>query len=202
MKEIQEIAMTDYQILRLLISAITPLVVVIIAFMVNKRIKKFEHSQWRNQKLISKKLAVYEELIPKINDILCYFTYIGTWKKFTPEDIINLKRDTDKIAYVYAPLFEKNFLKEYNIFIDNCFRTYSGWGNDANLKTDIVKRKESNNDWVTSWDDLFVDKKDITDPKVIQKSYITFVKFFAQEIKMGMNSESIGIGDLPRSMRK
>lgn len=193
--------MTKYEIIRLIIFATIPITVGIIGFFLNKRIKSFEHMQWTNQKMISKKLEVYDELVPKINDILCYFTFIGSWKEFKPEEMIILKREVDKIVYVNSPLFKDEFLKKYNEFIDNCYSSYSGWGNDAKLKTNFLRRKEVNKEWVVSWEEYFVDEDKITKTEIVKKSYINFVTFFAKEISLGMNTDSINTGEIPKSMK-
>ena len=42
---------------------------------------------------------------PSLNDILCYFTYVGSWRDQDPPDVIRLKRSVDRKIYLPAPLF-------------------------------------------------------------------------------------------------
>lgn len=87
------------EIAKLIASVLTPISVVVFGFWINRRLKVFEHLQWANQKVVEKRLYVYQELVPLLNDLLCYFTYVGNWKTHNPASIIELKRKLDRIAY-------------------------------------------------------------------------------------------------------
>jgi hypothetical protein len=49
-------AWNSLEIVKLIISAITPIVVGILVWKLNEAVKRFEHRQWRNQKLIERRL--------------------------------------------------------------------------------------------------------------------------------------------------
>jgi hypothetical protein len=61
------------EIAKLTISAATPIVVGFLGIVIHRATKSFEHKQWKNQKLVEKKIRIYEEMCPILNDILCYF---------------------------------------------------------------------------------------------------------------------------------
>src|SRR5215471_17490309 len=84
-----------------------PIVVAIMAQRFNGEFRKWEASQWRNQELIKARLGYYGQLIPMLNDLMCYFTYIGTWKEPTPPQVITIKRKLDRDFYCAAPLFSE-----------------------------------------------------------------------------------------------
>ena len=73
-----------------------PIVVILLGFWVNQKTKRLEHLQWRSQKLVEKRLAVYDDLAPDLNDFLCYFTFVGLWKELRPPDVVALKRKVDR----------------------------------------------------------------------------------------------------------
>jgi len=92
------------EIIKLIVSATTSIVIVIIGLSINKRLKVFEHKQWKNQKLIEKRLEIYSELAPMYNDLLCYYIFVGNWKELSPDNIIKHKRIIDKKINLATPL--------------------------------------------------------------------------------------------------
>jgi hypothetical protein len=81
---------------KLFVSLLTPIAVVAIGYFLNARLRSIEERRWLNQKVIEKRLALFESMAPKLNDLLCYFTYVGHWKELQPPRIIGLKREPDK----------------------------------------------------------------------------------------------------------
>ena len=61
-----------------------PVVVAVMAARFNGQLKRSEANQWRNQELIKARLEYYRQLVPKLNDLLCFFDYIGAWQELTP----------------------------------------------------------------------------------------------------------------------
>src|SRR5215204_6561932 len=106
------------------------------------------------------RLAIFEEMAPLINDLLCYFRYIGRWKELQPSQVIDHKRTLDRTVHVNQALFSEQFLAKYNNFMNTCYLTYTGWGEDPKLLTLTERRKKASGDeWETSWDDKYFAKK-------------------------------------------
>lgn len=186
------------EVLKLVTAVLTPLSVALFGWWLNRRLKTFEQLQWANQKVIEKRLAIYEEIVPLLNELVCYFTYIGNWKESEPLKIIGLKRTLDKIAYVNAPLLPSDFLKYYNAFIELCFATFSGWGRDAKLRTAFGRRQQAfGNQWKSEWCENFGDDNDCSDPKQVREAYSDLVAFLANELGVGVRSEPIETGRVP-----
>lgn len=83
------------------VSAVSvPIVVAVIGYKLNQRLKLYEASQWRNQELIKARLQYFDQLAPMLNDLMCYLTFVGRWKELTPPDVIALKRDIDRLFYI------------------------------------------------------------------------------------------------------
>jgi hypothetical protein len=61
--------------------------------------ERFKVTLWTNQKVIEKRIDVYDKLAPMLNDLYCYFYYVGNWKELTPIRIIETKRKLDKTFY-------------------------------------------------------------------------------------------------------
>ena len=178
------------EIAKLLVGVLTPLAVVGMGFWINGRLKKLEHFQWANQKVIEQRLVIFKELSDPLNDLLCYFTYIGKWKEMTPPDVVALKRKLDKIAYVNAPLFPDQFLKCHNRFMAVCYDTHQGWGVDARLRTLTDHRRQAaGHDWNAAWDEHFSDSERCPKHAEILDAYKTYVSYIASALGVGLRSE-------------
>lgn len=133
-----------------------PVVVAVVGYRLNQRLKLWEASQWRNQELIKARLQYFGQLAPMLNDLMCYFTFIGRWKELSPPEVVALKRDTDRLFLSVAPLFSQRAVDAYNEFMGCCFVTYAGWGADARIRSGFVWRRDSWPDqWRPEWEELF-----------------------------------------------
>jgi len=108
-----------------------PIVVILLGFWVNQKTKRLEHLQWRSQKLVEKRLAVYDDLALDLNDLVCCFTFVGLWKELRPPDVVALKRKVDRKIHLAAPLFSRSLFEACEKFQNLCFETYTSWGKDA-----------------------------------------------------------------------
>jgi hypothetical protein len=71
-------------------------------------------------------------------------------------------------------------------FQNLCFEIYTGWGEDAKLKTQIRRRQQAlGAKWDHAWDHMFSDS--IADPKQIRDAYMDVMTCFSKEI--GINKE-------------
>lgn len=171
------------EIIKLIVSATTSIVIVIIGLSINKRLKVFEHKQWKNQKLIEKRLEIYSELAPMYNDLLCYYIFVGNWKELSPDNIIKHKRIIDKKINLATPLFNKEFIAECNRFVSICYKSYNGWGQDAKLRTTLEKRVEYfSGEWDNKWNSFFCDKNDCSNKEDIILAYNLIMRLFSKEI--------------------
>ena len=132
-----------------------PVIAAIFGLWLLRITKRLEQSQWRNQKLIEKRIDVWDKVGSDVNDIYCYCMRVGAWKQFTPPEIIKKKRDADKIIHLNRPYFSDDFFKSYLQFMSVCFEMYQGHGEDAKLKTSLWEHKNARNPWDSKWDSMF-----------------------------------------------
>jgi hypothetical protein len=125
------------EVAKLTAGALTPVALAALGVYIHRVTKSFENLQWRSQKLIEKRLSVYDDLAPHFNDLLCYFTYIGCWKELDPSVVLALKRTMDKKIHIAAPLFSAAFFDACENFQNLCFETYGGWGRDAYFERNL-----------------------------------------------------------------
>lgn len=186
----QSVLWSSLEIVKLIISISTPIIIVLIGFWINQRLKRLEHLQWTRQKLIDKRIQIFDLLIPKINDVYCYFIRVGSWKDFSPIQIISFKRDIDKIAHVNAALFEDGFLVKYEHLMKCFYDTFRGKGTDSKILADpdeYRKYYSEEGEWNVEWDNLFDTNKAINRADV-KKSYAAFLKYFSNQIGITASS--------------
>ena len=188
------------EIAKLCAGLLTPTALAIFGIYANRVSKRFENLQWRSQKLIEKRLAVYDDLAPQLNDLLCYFTYVGCWRDLDPPAVVALKRMIDKKIYLAAPLFSREFFAACTNFQQLCFETYTGWGRDASLRTQMQRRQQSRQEnWNNDWNTYF--SKNLSDPGAVRDAYARIMEAFARDI--GVNSSFVvpTTGGIPSNIR-
>jgi len=169
------------EVAKLSASLLVPGALAVFGVYIHRVTKRFEHVQWRSQKLIEKRLAVYDDLAPQLNDLLCYFTYVGSWKELDPPNAVGLKRTVDKKMYLAAPLFSEEFFAACMAFQGLCFATYTGWGRDASLRTRFERRRDARpKDWNAEWEACF--SSDPTEPPLVREAHKRVMEAFARDI--------------------
>jgi hypothetical protein len=103
---------TSLEIVKLIVSAATPLIAGIIAWMVARLGIQLERRKAINQELVKKRIQLYDQIGPLLNDIYVAFMFVGHVKDIKLSDVIQRKRQADRIIYVNRPLISKN------LFID------------------------------------------------------------------------------------
>ena len=125
-----------------------------------------------NQELIRKRIDLYDQVAPRLNDLLCAFLVVGHWKELPPPVVLQTKRDLDRIMHVYGPLFSQIVVGQYKVFIHKCFRTFNGRGCDALLRADRVHlHREWGEDWQPDWNQRFVIPRDVVSERELRDEY-------------------------------
>src|SRR6516165_6615661 len=133
-----------------------PVVVAVMAARFNRQLKRWEANQWRNQELIKARLEYYRQLVPKLNDLLCFFDYLGAWQDLTPPAVLGLKRLVDKEFHCAKPLFSDAVEEAYYVFMDLCFATFGGMGTSAKFRTGFGHRRDAlGPQWSADWESMF-----------------------------------------------
>jgi hypothetical protein len=126
------------EIVKLLVAGLVPLTVVGLGVWVTKLTNRLESAQWINQKLVEKRIKLVDDLALDLNDLYCYFLFIGVWKALSPVDVIDRKRRLDRIVYVNRPFLGETCSTTYDAFIKLLFKTFRDPGQDAGLRTTLV----------------------------------------------------------------
>lgn len=158
-----------------------PAAAAIFGVITHRTAKKFEHTQWKSQKLIEKRIASYDKIAPELNSLLCYFMYFGDWKDSSPIQMVKQKRLLDRESHLASPMFSPEFKSSFDIFLGLCFQTYNGWGEDARLRTGFDRRRDAMGDaWRTEWEGCFATER--STPEEISHAYSEVMRVFARDI--------------------
>ena len=175
---------TSLEVAKLAVAVLTPILLVLLGLLVARRTKNLDLAHWLNQQLIERKLAVHDDMAPKLNDLYCLFRFLGHFRDISPPAAIDRKRALDKKFHVNRALFTSDFQAAYHSFMDACFLMGSTLGEDAKLKLDPTKlRKERGEDmrWDDKWDDRFAVAEALKPPE-FDRRYDALVAAFAREL--------------------
>ncbi len=132
------LATNPFEIIKLGVGVLTPLSVTALGWLISRRMKRLELVQWTNQKLIEKRLAIYDVIAPQLNALLCFHTWVGYWKDISPDDVIRIKRELDRTMHVYRHLFDDALYDAYHALMLALFDTHSGAGRDARIRSSVA----------------------------------------------------------------
>lgn len=175
------------EIVKLIVSALTPLAVVALAFQVTKATKRLEARQWASQKLVEKRIALLSEALPELNDLRCYFAWVGNWKELSPRDILQRKRSLDRLFYANQPFFQPATVEAYERFSAMVYKTYSAPGRNAQLRTGPTSRNGKRSEayghgWDPRWNAYFAAEGDRTAPEKVTAAYNALLRQFSADV--------------------
>lgn len=174
---------TSLEIAKLVVGALTPLLLFVLGLSVSRAARKVEETQWASRTIVQRRLEIHRELAPMLNDIYCFFTGVGHYRDISPPRVIAVKRSADKLFFVNAELFSPSFRIHYDAFIDICFRHYAGApGEPAKLRSDEEFQRElRGTDWEEAWSALF-DEADVPGTDLVRKHYRNLMESFGGEV--------------------
>jgi hypothetical protein len=128
---------THLEIVKLVMSALIPIAVIGVGYIVSRATSRLESVQWANQTVIQRRLDIFQQVAPKLNRLLCFAVFVGSWKEITPADAIRIKREIDEIMYVDRVLFSPELFDAYLVFTRTVFELYARTDDDAPLRVAI-----------------------------------------------------------------
>jgi hypothetical protein len=174
---------------KLLVAILTPLLLLALGVVINRAAHRVEEAQWANQKLIERRLEIHREMAPDLNDLFCFFAFVGNFRDMTPMEAISIKRKVDKTFHINSHLFSAEFRRRYRVFMKTCFKMFSGAGEDAKLRAFVaVQRTErGESHWDDEWEEFFV----LPDPALPDPwtAYESLMTCFADELGMHVKED-------------
>lgn len=168
--------------MRLGVSALTPIVTGFVGIVILRLGKRMEINQQLHNELLRKRLALFEDVAPKLNDIYCFYQAVGHWTELTPEEVIRRKRAVDRSVQVNRYLFRSDFWDAYQDFEQAHFEMFSGPGQPARLRLDLDHvRKLAGNLFKPEWM-TFVSSKP-GDHKQQRQDYERLMSLLGREVR-------------------
>jgi len=154
----------NMEVIKLLISTLTPLTVVFIGYFLNKTLAQRGKERRDSEKLIEKRLEIYSEIALPLNHIYCYVQDVGDYKILDPEGVLNNKRTTDRLFHMYRPIWSRKTIYAYKNFSSASFSIFNGSGTEAKIRT-ISKEKKAaavlgNGEWLEEWAERITEERD------------------------------------------
>jgi hypothetical protein len=165
----------------MVLAVLTPIIVGILAFRFGRTLKRLGKQQWSNEKIVEKRIEIYDKMVPKINDLYCFFCYIGNWNELSPPAVLRTKKELDKDLNVYASLFSEELGQKYTAFKQLCFVSKSGWEQDEKIKSYYELRQQNNVDWKDGWIQYF-DTNNVVEAIRIKERYEELVESFKEDL--------------------
>ena len=181
--QLSEQIWTSLKIPIMIIAALAPLVIVFLVIRYNKIIKGLKERHQTNQRIVEKRIEIYDRIGPKLNDILSFFCYSGNWKELTPIYIMKLKRELDQEINTNAPLFSDDLNKKYMGFILLCYVSHSGWEHKEKIKSLYELRQEHYAEWNDDWIPFF-DTNNVVEAIKIREAHNELKDYFQKELAL------------------
>src|SRR5271165_444524 len=140
---------------KLAVSTLTPIMTGVLGIIIVRMGTRLDVSKQLHQELLRKRLQLFEEIAPKLNDMLCFFQAIGHWAELNPDEVIKRKRAVDRSIQVNRYLFRSDFWDAYRRFEQAHFEMYAAVGQPAKLRLDMPHIRERvgdafKNEWTPS----------------------------------------------------
>lgn len=122
----------------LAVDALTPLAVAGLGYLITRTGRRLERVQWANQTVVIRRVEIFNEVGVMLNQLLCFATFVGSWKEIQPQKAIELKRKLDEKMYTNRILFSVDLFDVYRNFIATLFLMYATTDRDASLRVPIA----------------------------------------------------------------
>lgn len=136
---------TSLEVTKLIISTITPLVLLFLGIYV----ANIEHHA---EALTNARLRSYDTIKEPLNRIHCFILDVGTWKEETPDKVIGYKRALDREMHEEKAIWSRETFDAYIAYIDGAaFHIFGGVGKDAQIRTTAYQKRSIPN-WSQDWE--------------------------------------------------
>jgi hypothetical protein len=126
------------QIVTVAVNALTPVTVVVLGVLFARASRRIEQVQWGNQTVVTHRLAIFAQLAPGLNQLLCFGTFVGGWKEIDPRKAVEIKRKLDETMYANRVLFSDELFAAYQRFMATLFAMFAATDADALVRAPIT----------------------------------------------------------------
>jgi hypothetical protein len=130
-------SLISLKIATLVVDALTPITVAALGVFIARAGRRIEQVRWANQMVVTRRLDIFGQLAPGLNQLLCFATFVGGWKEIQPQQAIALKRQLDETMYANRLLFSDQLFAAYHQFMTALFAMYATTDADAHVRAPI-----------------------------------------------------------------
>lgn len=176
---------------KIVVGALTPIAIFFFTYQTNRtqikeeqaketRVREETHDRERFVQVTKQRIVLWSEISPLMNDLYCYFLYVGHWKEIAPDQVVATKRKLDKLIHANSPFFSPEFLNKYSLFMSSVFKTGNSWGEDAKLRSPPIREKDKGKEHMFEQTDPgFLDNTEY-----IHNAYFEWLSFAAEEMDL------------------
>jgi hypothetical protein len=165
---------------QLVLSILTPVLVLALGIPIARYMKRLDREAARDERLIERRLKLFDEIGPDLNDLYCLTQFVGRFRSVDPQGALELKRSLDETIHVNRPVFSNEVMLAYNRFMTTVFEMYTGPGQNAKLRIDRrTLARERGGDWPPEWDDFFVEPDKAPSRADVKAAYTVLVDALA-----------------------
>jgi hypothetical protein len=172
------------KIWEIVVSALTPLAIVVAGYFVNRTIKSRENEFNALRRTQDIRKEIYDDIGPKLNKIYCYIADVGDYGNYEPQAITDFKADVDTKFNVYKRLWSSETMEAYDEFMRAAFKVFGpSAGTRARIRAKPNEKKiffhNVGKEWDENWDAKFTGEKDRRRAK---STYDHLVEMFIKDI--------------------
>lgn len=160
------------EIFKLIVSALTPVVLAFLTYVINGAIQERGAALKREEQILAEKQRIYAELGRRLNIFYVYAADVGDFRAYEPPRVIEYKREADRQFFMYRPYWSPSTRAHYNAFMLAVFKTYNGAGLPAKIRARRGQKAAAYEidriPWNAQWDMYFTEE---TDDKITEKYY-------------------------------
>jgi hypothetical protein len=172
------------EVAQLAVAALMPLTLLGLGLIVAQNTRRLDSYQHANQTVLARRHEIFQEVAPKLNQLLCFMAFVGRWKEITPADVLSLKRDVDEVMYTNRLLFSDELFATYQAFMARFFAMYATIDSDALIRArisfDLGDRRKLHW-WSASMVDMFA-QDHVCEPGEAQLSYDELSAAFREDL--------------------
>ena len=162
------------EVSKILVGAMTPLVVFFFGYQLNLGDKERTDRIAQFERVTQKRLDLWDEIAPGLNNIYAYLMYVGEWRELDAKKVIAKKLKADEVVYGYQPFFSQEFFEAYLAFNDAAFETHNGIHGNIRPRTVAVERSVE--------DELLVAGVENTDQ--IHETYYNLLQVISKDFRL------------------
>lgn len=192
---------TSLEVVKLVISALTPIAVVVLTLVVtrstdrvraaqDRAVQRLEAAERANRRVLDLLIEVHERMAPELNDLYCFVRLRGHFRDIDPPDALQRKRSCDRLFHVHRHLFDDDFRARYQDFVEACFAHFGDPGVEARIRgsrADLRRERGASAPWDAAWDALFeAEPEDGPQQRQAQEdAYRRLMDAFARQLGLG-----------------